>query len=112
MRAPGRRVSSALLLLTRVRTTNGLVVELAFAFLVQQAIASGTTAADVHPVRGHHHDRPWAEILGGGVVRAGVENTTDDHALDFTAVRVKRVVRSGGYHAHLRVLSLRRVARE
>jgi hypothetical protein len=36
---------------------NGLEVELAFALLVEHALASGAAATHVHPIGGHHHNR-------------------------------------------------------
>ena len=39
-----------------IRSGGGLEVELAFAFLIEDAIGSGAAAAHVHPVAGHHYD--------------------------------------------------------
>lgn len=39
-------------------------IEFAFAFLVEHTIASRPTAAYMHPIGRHHHDRPRAEIFG------------------------------------------------
>jgi hypothetical protein len=77
-----------------------LEVELAFAFLIEDAIASGAAAADLDPVAGHHHDRAGAEILGGGGIGAGVPDAADDHVLELAAVRVERVVGAGRDFAH------------
>jgi hypothetical protein len=74
---------------------NGLEVELALALLVEHAIASGAAAAHVHPVGGHHHNRPGPKILRRRRIRAGVPNATDNDILELAAVRVQRIVSAG-----------------
>src|SRR5208283_678160 len=85
---------------------SGLEVELPLALLIEHAIASSATATHVHPVRRHHDDRSCAEVLGGCGIRPCVPDAANDHVLDFAAVCVQRVVRSGGNLAHLRVFAL------
>jgi len=57
--------------------SNRLEVELALAFPVKHAIASGAAAAPVHPIGGYHHNRPGPEILRRCRVPGGVPNATD-----------------------------------
>ncbi len=91
---------------------NRLEVEFALALLVEHAIAFGAAAAYVHPVGGHHHDRPGAEISGRRRIRPRVPDAADDHGFKLAAVRVQGVISAARDLAHLRIRSLLGVARE